>query len=61
MPKNKWDMNSGPGTTRGGCVNCKDDATKGEELVSICVNGTSLCYCNSCSNLPKFRKYKQGS
>ena len=60
MAKQAWRMDSGPGTTRGACVNCKDDATKNELLVSVCVNGTSQCYCNPCSNLPKIRKYKQG-
>lgn len=60
MNKSKWGMKTGPGTTRGACVGCKDESTVDSVLVSVCVNGTSQCYCPPCSDLPKFRKYKQG-
>lgn len=45
----------------GECTNCKDKETRNEVLVSLCVNGTSRCFCGPCADLPKFKKYKQGN
>lgn len=60
MIKPEWKMDSGPGTTRGACVSCREDVTTGEVLQSVCVNGTSQCYCSRCAQKPSIRKYKQG-
>lgn len=61
MTESKWKMESGNGTKRGACLGCKDESTVDEVLVSVCVNGTSQCYCTPCSNKPKIHRYKQGN